>query len=225
MMRYFSISLVLVASIAAGTLRAATTPHVGPASVTATWTNEDLKRLSRISGLVSIVGEDTNESLQRVGSPAPLRETEDPAWYATQAAQLNARLDAAQADLRNFTHALEDARELKATTGGINLAEGDIGITPEATIKILRNRVRETQSELDALEELARRNGMPPGIVRGLWQRQDEKTKQLQLTEQSRDDRVPLYIRFMKISRSRERTIDNSEVTLRRDRRTKCRNT
>src|SRR5690348_5759339 len=168
MWRYLTISLLLASLSAGGNLRAATTPHAGPASLTATWTNDDLRRMSGVPGLVSIVGEDTNESLQRVGSSAPLRETEDPAWYATQAAQLNARLDAAQADLRNFTHALEDARELKATTGGINLATDDIGITREATIEILQKRVRETQSDLDALEDLARRNGIPPGILRGL---------------------------------------------------------
>ena len=192
MRSYLTISLLLASLSAGGNLRAATTPHAGPASSTATWTDEDLKRLSGVPGLVSIVGEDANESLQRVGSSAPLPETEDPARYAAQAAQLNARLEAAQADLRNFTQALEDARELKATTGGINLAEEDIGITPEATIDILQTRLRETQGELDALEDLARRNGIPPGILRGLWQRQDEKTKQLQLAEQSRDDRVPL---------------------------------
>jgi hypothetical protein len=167
MWRYLTISLVLASLSAGGNLRAATTPHAGPASSTASWTNDDLRRMSGIPGLVSIVGEDANESLQRVGS-SPLRETEDPAWYAAQAAQLNARLEAAQADLRNFTHALEDARELKATTGGINLATNDIGITPEAAIEILQKRVRETQSEFDALEDLARRNGIPPGILRGL---------------------------------------------------------
>jgi hypothetical protein len=191
MWRYLTISLLLAPLSAGDTLRASTTPNAGPASATATWTNDDLKRLSWVPGLVSIVGEDSNESPQKVGSSAPPRETEDPAWYAAQAAQLNAQLEAAQADLRNFTHALEDVRELKATTGGINLAEDDIGITPEATIEILQNRVRETQSQLDALEDLARHNGIPPGILRGLWQRPDEKTKQLQLAEQSRGDRVP----------------------------------
>jgi hypothetical protein len=188
MRRYLTISFLLASLSTGGTLRAATTPHAGPASATATWTNDDLRRMSGVPGLVSIVGEDANESPQRVGSSAPLRETEDLAWYAAQAAQLNARLEAAQADLRNFTHALEDARELKATTGGINLAEEDIGITPEATIDILQSRLRETQGELDALEDLARRNGIPPGILRGLWRRQDEKTRQLQLAEQSRGD-------------------------------------
>ena len=52
-------------------------------------------------------------------------------------------------------------------TGGINLDEGDIGITPEAGIEILQQRVNEAQTEFDALEDLARRNDIPPGTLRG----------------------------------------------------------
>lgn len=52
-------------------------------------------------------------------------------------------------------------------TGGINLDDGDIGITPEAGIEFLQQRVNETQTELDALEDLARRNDIPPGTLRG----------------------------------------------------------
>jgi hypothetical protein len=52
-------------------------------------------------------------------------------------------------------------------TGGINLEEGDIGITPESGIEILRQRVNEAQAELAALEDLARRNDIPPGTLRG----------------------------------------------------------
>jgi hypothetical protein len=52
-------------------------------------------------------------------------------------------------------------------TGGINLNDGDIGITPEAGIEILQQQVSETQTQLDALEDLARRNDMQPGTLRG----------------------------------------------------------
>lgn len=84
-----------------------------------------------------------------------------------RAVSLNARLECEEADLRKFTHALDDARELKSTTGGVNLAGDDIGITPEATIKILQDHVRETQRVLVALEDLARQNDIPPGVLRG----------------------------------------------------------
>lgn len=57
-------------------------------------------------------------------------------------------------------------RELK-TAGGVNLFEDEVALTPEASIHVLQNRVRETQSELDALEDLARRNSIEPRILRG----------------------------------------------------------
>ena len=52
-------------------------------------------------------------------------------------------------------------------TGGLNLNDGDIGITPEAGIEILKQFVSETQTDLDALEDLARRNDITPGTLRG----------------------------------------------------------
>ena len=170
MRRSLSISFILASYVAGGTLRAATMPHASPApEANGTWTNEDISRLNKDRELISVVGQPSSEASQDVDAPAPHSITEDPNWYAKQATCLNARLVSEEADLRKFTHALDDARELKSTTGGVNLAEDDMGITPEATIEILQNRVRETQSELDAFEDLARQHGVPPGILRGQW--------------------------------------------------------
>jgi len=58
-------------------------------------------------------------------------------------------------------------RNLRNTTGGINLDEGDIAITPEVGIEILERHVNEVQTELNALEDLARRHDIPPGTLRG----------------------------------------------------------
>lgn len=165
MRRSLSISVVLIAFAAGGTLRAATKPHAGPAPANRTWTNEDLQRLDKVPELISVVGQPPTKASQVVNAPAP-HSTEDPDWYAVRATSMNARLEAEQADLRKFTQALDDARELKSTSGGVNLGEDDIGITPEATIEILQSRVRETQRELGALEDLARENGIPPGVLR-----------------------------------------------------------
>lgn len=168
MRHYLSIRIVLVLFAAGGTLRAATQPHAGPApEANGTWTNEDLQRLDKVPELISVVGQPSNDASQPVDGPPPHSRTEDPAWYAAQAASLNARLEAERADLRKFTRALDDARELKSTTGGVNLDEDDIGITPGATIEILQNRVRETQRQLGALEDLARENDIQPGVLRG----------------------------------------------------------
>lgn len=188
MSHYLSIAFVLFSFAAARTPNAAT-PHAVPASeANRTWTNEDLEQLSRNPGLISIVGQPTNEEvLQGVEALAPQPRTKDPAWYAAQAASLNARLETEQADLRGFTQALDDVRELKSMTGGVNLAENDIGITPKATIAILQNRVKETQRELDALEDLARRNGIAPGVLRGPWQSQVAENA-VAAAEQSQQD-------------------------------------
>lgn len=153
MRHYLSIRIVLV-------LFAALKVH-------GTWTNVDLQRLNNVPGSISVVGQTSNEASHIVEPPVPEAGVKNPPWYAARAAALNDRLEAEQTDLRKFTLALNHARELKSTTDGVNLAEEDIGITPEATIEILQNRVRETQSELGALEDLARQNGIPPGILRG----------------------------------------------------------
>lgn len=175
MLRYLIISVALISFAVGGTLRAATGPHAGPAPhANETWTNEDLERLRRIPDLISIVGQANEEVAPDVGLPTPSPNTQDDAWFAARAASLNARLEADQAYLSDFTQALDDARELRTTTGGVNLEEQDIGITPEATIEILQNRIRETKSRLDALEDLARREGVPPGVLREPWRYSSE---------------------------------------------------
>lgn len=167
MRRSLSISFILASFFVGVTLRAATQPHAGPApEVSVTWTNEDIHRLNKVPGLISVVGQASTETSQGADPPAPERIA-DPAWYASRAATLNARLDVEQTSLRKFTKALDDTRQLKSTTGGVNLAEDDIGITPEATIEILQNRVCETQRELGVLKDLARENDIPPGVLRG----------------------------------------------------------
>lgn len=84
-----------------------------------------------------------------------------------QAAKLRDELERRRAQLREYRQALEDARSLRETTGGINLDEDDVGIAPRAGIEILQRRVKEAQTELDALKDLARRHGIPPGTLRG----------------------------------------------------------
>jgi hypothetical protein len=95
-------------------------------------------------------------------------KTRGPEWYAEQAARLRDELERRRAQLDGYRQAIEDARSLKTMTGGINLDGGDIGITPEAGIEILEQRVMEEQARLDDLEDLARRNDIEPGALRGL---------------------------------------------------------
>ncbi len=160
MIRHLCISVCLALVSAAIPSRAANRPHAGTDSQNpVVWTNDDLARLHSL-GLISIVGQIDEEKSKSASLPVRYVRTQDPEWYAEQAARLRDELEHRQAQLREYRQGLEDARSLRQTTGGINLDEGDIGITPEAGIEILQQRVNETQTELDALEDLARRNDM-----------------------------------------------------------------
>src|SRR6266852_4375696 len=148
-------------------LRAANRPHAGTDRQNpVAWTNDDVERLRGLS-LISIVGRMNEETSTSASLPEPYVKTQDPGWYAEQAAQLRDELERRRAQLGGYRQAMEDAKSLKAMTGGVNLDESDISITPEAGIEILQQRVSETQMELDVLEDLARRNDIPPGTLRG----------------------------------------------------------
>jgi hypothetical protein len=130
------------------------------------WTNDDLEKLHSL-GLISIVGRIEEEAPSPAPVPRPYVRTEDPEWYAVQAAALHDELERRQTQLSEYRQAIDDARNLRKTTGGINLDEGDIAITPEVGIEILERHVDEVQSDLDALEDLARRHDIHPGTLRG----------------------------------------------------------
>jgi hypothetical protein len=164
----FSLAISMALNALAIPLRAANKPRAGKTEkTTALWTNKDVEKL-RPLGLISVVGQpSTAKDATKPALPLPYVNTQDPEWYAEQAAKLHAQLESNEAELQHYRQAIEDARSLKNMTGGINLDEGDPGITPEAGIEILQHRVSETQSKLDALEDLARRNDIPPGALRG----------------------------------------------------------
>ena len=163
----FSLAISMTLSTLAIPLRAANRPRAGMDSQnTVVWTNDDLKRLN-VPGLISIVGRMNEETPKSASLPQPYVKTQDPQWYAKQAAKLRDELERRQNQLRDYRQAIDDVRNLRNTTRGINLDEGDIAITPEVGIEILERHVNEVQTELNALEDLARRHDIPPGILRG----------------------------------------------------------
>jgi hypothetical protein len=163
--------LCAIASLAllflASPLRAANGPHVGAdRHRPLVWTNDDLEKLHG-QGLISIVGQVNEDRSPWPSAPETYVRTQDPEWYAAQATKLRDELDQRQAQLRDYQLALDDVRSLRETTGGISFDYGDAGITPKAGIDILQQRVNEAQTELAALEDLARHNDIPPGALRG----------------------------------------------------------
>ena len=150
-------------------LRAANGPRAGVDAQTAfVWSNDDLEKLHG-PGMISIVGrmeEEATATSASASASGPYVKSQDPDWYSVEAAKLRDQLERRQAELGGYRQALDDVRSLRETSGGVNLVEGDVGITPQSGIEILQQRVYETQAKLDALEDLARRNGTPPGALR-----------------------------------------------------------
>ena len=162
---YYAVSLGLVAAVMP--LRAANRPHAEAGSQnTMIWTNDDLEKLHSL-GLISVVGRIDEEKPTSAPAPEPYVRTDDPEWYAVQAAKLRDELERRQTQLSEYRQAIDDARSLRKTTGGINLDEGDLAITPEAGIEILERHVSEVQAEINDLEDLARRHDIQPGTLRG----------------------------------------------------------
>ena len=135
------------------------------------WTNDDMDQL-RARGLISIVGQEVQEAaMQTTAIPSELAfatyasRLEDPEWYVEKAADLQAELDKRADALREAQAALAQGAE-GITQPGIALDKKNIGITPEAGIAILGAQVGEVQSQLDELSDLARQNGIPPGVLR-----------------------------------------------------------
>ena len=167
MIRHFCVcsSLALVSAVLP--LRAANRPHAGTDSPSAVvWTNDDLARLHD-RGLICIVGQMNEETPKSESLPQPYMKARDPEWYAEQAARLRDELERRRAELHEFQRALDDARSLRETTGGIYLGGEDFATTPDAGIEILQQRVMEEQARLGDLEDLARLNDIEPGALRG----------------------------------------------------------
>jgi hypothetical protein len=162
---YICLCLALVAP--AIPLRAANGPHAGTdTQKVRVWTDDDIEKLHDLVP-ISIVGPTDEDTSVAEPAPTPSDITENPAWYAAQAARLREELQYRQAQLRDYRQSLDDARSLKGTTGGIDLVGEDFAITPEAGIEILQQRVSEEQTKLNDLEDLARRNDIEPGTLRG----------------------------------------------------------
>jgi hypothetical protein len=133
---------------------------------TMVWTNDDLEKLQSL-GLISIVGRSEEEISTPAASSGLQVRTTDTEWYAAQATKLRHELDRRQTQLREYQQSIEDVRNLEKTTGGVNLDEGDLAITPEVGTEILERHVNEVQTDINELEDEARRHDIPPGTLRG----------------------------------------------------------
>ena len=165
MIRNFCICICLGLFPAA--VRAANKPHAAAGSqTTKVWTNNDIERLRTVAP-ISIVGQVDKERTTSESGTRVYEVTRDRDWYARQASRLRDELEYRQVRFREYQKALEDAHSRGDTKGGINLTGEDFAITPEAGMENLQQRVAEVRRKLDDLEDLARRNDIEPGALRG----------------------------------------------------------
>ncbi len=137
------------------------------------WTNDDMDQL-RGRSVISIVGREPTQAAQAPAAAEPSRPAfpvyesrlDDPAWYADQAADLQAELDRRLADLQQQHDTMELARD-RVSQAGIATDKPSAGVTPTAALAIFQAKVQEIQTQLDELADVARHHNIPPGVLRG----------------------------------------------------------
>src|SRR6266404_6569381 len=87
----------------------------------------------------------------------------DPKWYARQIQGLQDEIAKIDVDLRTLAEARKSG---KGATDAVALDQEPEGVSPEGQIHVLRKRRVELLRQIDALEEQARRNAIPPGDIR-----------------------------------------------------------
>lgn len=134
------------------------------------WTNDDIPLLREMAP-ISIFSPSANSqaslastsSVATAASRQPYVKELDPDWYAQQRDTLQARIDADQEQIREI-------QQIQQTGDGISdaipLDKNAPGLTPYATVEILQNQIAQIESQIDDLQDLARRNGIPAAAVR-----------------------------------------------------------
>jgi hypothetical protein len=91
----------------------------------------------------------------------------DAKWYARQIQTLHDEIAKIDIDLRAFAEARKSG---KGVTDAVALDQEPEGVNPEGQIDVLRKRRVELLRQIDALEEQARHNAIPPGDIRKDYQ-------------------------------------------------------
>lgn len=140
-------------------------------SVQKTWTNDDIESL-RETAPISVFNPTSAVQFATIpatlGAPAvapkpPIMKELDPDWYSAQMEVLQTEMAASAAVVQR----IEEIRKSGVGISGvIPLDREDVGLTPESTVQILQTLNKALGEQVDTLQELARRNDIPPGVVR-----------------------------------------------------------
>ena len=140
------------------------------------WTNDDIDALrehggsgvSVVGGAASAAGGATTNGTNTPGTranqpPPPLPKEKDPAWYKKQLAPLYAKRDALDTAIANAEAAVSGDTRGSAT---VDLSAFGAAATPQEQLKQLQDLQQQVENQIDALEDMARHNGLEPGSLR-----------------------------------------------------------
>ncbi|HXN24464.1 MAG TPA: hypothetical protein VOA41_17125 [Candidatus Dormibacteraeota bacterium] len=139
-----------------------------------TWTNDRLELLVRDRGPISEFNQLPDaraaaalDVIAEQSNPFVLYDrTKDPRWYAEQASALRAKIQALELETVRYLAELQLVRNLRTMEAGLAIYQDTVGVTPEAGIDLRRMLLLDLRTQLSELRDLARRNGILPGIVR-----------------------------------------------------------
>lgn len=150
-------------------------PAAKPDSQKKVWTNDEVVRLNPafdpnaphtsavVSSLPAAAGRSVLPAPITVAPSAPLDPQKDPGWYAQQLLPLQAELAAVDGradELRQFR-----ASGATISTSGLILNAPSEGIGTDNLIAQLEARRQEIEQQIDALGDVARSNGIAPGVL------------------------------------------------------------
>jgi hypothetical protein len=128
------------------------------------WTNDGLEGLSGTSGVSVVGGTSAARGAEKPATkPAGYAREKDPNWYRAELAPLRAELDRLD---KEITQTREFINGGHTAEGKLKVNVFSVPMNPADHIAQLEKRKAEVQSKIDALEDLARRNDIPPGAFR-----------------------------------------------------------
>lgn len=128
------------------------------------WTNDNLQDLSGKSG-VSVVGgaSSTDDKPKAETKPADYAQGKDPDWYRNQIASRRAEIDRLDQEITKTREFINGGHTAE---GRLKVNVFSVPMNPADHIAQLEKRKATVQNEIDALEDQARRNDIPPGALR-----------------------------------------------------------
>ena len=146
--------------------RQVSTPAAAGPDAAHVWTNADIARLATENN-ISLVGPEPVTSSNPPAPPvAPSYSEKKARWIGERAEKLHRELHRRKEKLSRYLHAIDEAKNRENTESGVNLYEGNVGITLDSGREILESSVHEVEAKLDDLADLARRNDIAPGALR-----------------------------------------------------------